>query len=205
MAGSALTLTQRNEKHQLVRHSPKQFQLHALCVYDMFSSHGTLLVLVLIGKPPMLTLPKMNVSEEWVDKTAWITGHSYHCCTKNSFSLFEFSTKWFLWISTTALEGDPAKLRRQRNREIAEVSAVGVWAPRAWLKRSRRRTVLELTSIDWFWLPIFPTNLVRGLSNKEMSSLKRWAICTARSVEDKTRNGDRNAKRILIGVIKLLF
>jgi len=22
--------------------------------------------------------------------------------------------------------------------------------------------------IDWFWLPIFRTNLVRGLSNKEM-------------------------------------
>ena len=27
--------------------------------------------------------------------------------------------------------------------------------------------------IDWFWLSIFPTNLVRGLSNKEMSSLRR--------------------------------
>jgi len=33
-------------------------------------------------------------------------------------------------------------------------------------------------SIDWFWLPIFHTNLVRGFSNKEMSSLRRWAICT---------------------------
>jgi len=33
-------------------------------------------------------------------------------------------------------------------------------------------------SIDWFWLPIFPTNLVRGLSNKEVSSLRRWATCT---------------------------
>jgi len=30
--------------------------------------------------------------------------------------------------------------------------------------------------IDWFWLPIFRTNLVRGLSNKEMSSVRRSAI-----------------------------
>jgi len=33
-------------------------------------------------------------------------------------------------------------------------------------------------TIDWFWLPIFPTNLVRGLSNNEMSSRRRWAMCT---------------------------
>ena len=32
--------------------------------------------------------------------------------------------------------------------------------------------------LDWFWLPIFPTNLVRSLSNEEMSSWRRWAICT---------------------------
>jgi len=35
--------------------------------------------------------------------------------------------------------------------------------------------------IDWFWLPIFPTNLVRGLSNKELNSLRRWSICTRNS------------------------
>ena len=30
--------------------------------------------------------------------------------------------------------------------------------------------------IEWFWLPIFRTNLVRCLSNKEMKFQKKWAI-----------------------------
>jgi len=40
----------------------------------------------------------------------------------------------------------------------------------------------HVLQIDWFWLSIFHTNLVRGLSNKEMSSLRRSTIRT------RTRN-----------------
>jgi hypothetical protein len=30
--------------------------------------------------------------------------------------------------------------------------------------------------IDWFWLPIFRTNLVRGLSSKEMKFQNKGAV-----------------------------
>ena len=37
-------------------------------------------------------------------------------------------------------------------------------------------TSYNILSIDWFWLPIFRTNCVRGLSNKEMKSESKWAV-----------------------------
>ena len=34
----------------------------------------------------------------------------------------------------------------------------------------------NILSIDWFWLPIFRTNFVRGLSNKEMTFENKGAV-----------------------------
>jgi len=36
--------------------------------------------------------------------------------------------------------------------------------------------LFTIFSVDWFWLPIFPTNLVRGLWNKEMKFQNKGAV-----------------------------
>jgi len=48
---------------------------------------------------------------------------------------------------------------------------------RGWLTVETWTTEKETyKTIDWFWLPIFPTDLVRGLSNKEMKFQNKGAV-----------------------------
>jgi len=88
---------------------------------------------------------------------------------------FSEKTLFFLWGKKLDWAGSIRK-KEERNRSLLTFNTdlgLSIWIGPLEITDTFSQA---LASIDWYWLPIFRTNLVRGLSNKEMKFQIQGAV-----------------------------